>query len=83
MRSALVFTANSVTPNRFQLCSTVFAAVRRLHQRSHVVSDSINDAFSVCSGDLNPEKIAERFLAASTFPIAVNGQAGGYIGPKL
>ncbi len=70
MRSALVFSANSVTTNRFELCASVFATVRRLHQRSGVVSESINDAFGAYGGgNLDPAVIAERFLANS--PISI------------
>ncbi len=55
MRSELVFTANANTTNRFQLCSSVFTAVRRMHREGSSIPDSINEAMTVCSHDQQPE----------------------------
>ena len=42
MRSELVFTAKTSIPNRYQLCSSVAAATRKLHREGSSFSESIN-----------------------------------------
>ena len=46
MRSELVFTAKTSIPNRYQLCSSVSAATRKLHREGSSFSESINEAMT-------------------------------------
>jgi len=59
VRNQLVFDANHTMSNRFQLCTTVFKAVRKLHKDNESIPDSINTAMTFCSRESTPVPVEE------------------------
>lgn len=58
MRNQLVFDASHKAENRFELCNTVFTAIRKLHVKSGSIPDTINTALEFCS-HVSTAEIAE------------------------
>ena len=68
MRSELVFTAKTSIPNRYQLCSSVAAATRKLHREGSSFSESINEAMTYFAE--HPISQPRQAPEASVIPIA-------------